>query len=166
MKVSPTVIVFLSHPDVRTADFENQGAHHIAKQHDPEGKRTIGTFISAFLEGMGRPFTGVLTKPDRIAPGEEEYWLRFIRNDAEPLSNGWFTVRQPATKDLKGGITWEEARDQERVFFTSNLPWSSAETYCQKRFGTQNLTESLNKILSYLIKRRCVCDWQHAVIHA
>jgi hypothetical protein len=26
-----------------TADFENQGAHHLAKQHDPEGKRTIGT---------------------------------------------------------------------------------------------------------------------------
>lgn len=24
------------------ADFENQGAHHLAKKHDPEGKRTIG----------------------------------------------------------------------------------------------------------------------------
>lgn len=26
-----------------TADFENQGAHRLAKLHDPEGKRTIGT---------------------------------------------------------------------------------------------------------------------------
>jgi hypothetical protein len=25
-----------------TADFENQGAHRLAKQYDPEGKRTIG----------------------------------------------------------------------------------------------------------------------------
>lgn len=24
------------------ADFENQGAHHLAKLNDPEGKRTIG----------------------------------------------------------------------------------------------------------------------------
>jgi len=28
-----------------TADFENQGAHHLAKEHDPEGKRTIGDDI-------------------------------------------------------------------------------------------------------------------------
>jgi hypothetical protein len=26
----------------RSADFENQGAHQIAKAYDPEGKRTIG----------------------------------------------------------------------------------------------------------------------------
>ena len=27
------------------ADFENQGAHTLAKQYDPEGKRTIGMFF-------------------------------------------------------------------------------------------------------------------------
>jgi hypothetical protein len=26
------------------ADFENQGAHNLAKKYDPEGKRTIGMF--------------------------------------------------------------------------------------------------------------------------
>lgn len=26
-----------------TADFENQGAHHMAKQYDPDGQRTIGS---------------------------------------------------------------------------------------------------------------------------
>jgi len=80
--------------------------------------------------------------------------LRFIRNDAEPLANGWFTVKQPGSNDLKTGITWADARAQEQHFFTSTAPWSSAETYCQKRFGTRNLTESLSKILSDLIKRR------------
>ena len=25
------------------ADFENQGAHHMAKQYDPDGQRTIGS---------------------------------------------------------------------------------------------------------------------------
>lgn len=29
---------------LRTADFENQGAHHLAKQHDPNGQRTIGSY--------------------------------------------------------------------------------------------------------------------------
>lgn len=30
------------HTDLYVADFEDRGAHHIAKQHDPQGKRTIG----------------------------------------------------------------------------------------------------------------------------
>ena len=144
------------HINISTADFENQGAHHLAKQHDPEGKRTIGTHAARFFGKTDRPssLTGVLTKPDRIPAGEEENWLRFIRNDAEPLVNGWFTVKQPASNDLKAGITWADARAQEKLFFTSTAPWSSAESFCQKRFGTGNLTGSLSKILSDLIKRR------------
>ena len=42
--------VLYLYADICTADFENQGAHTIAKQHDPEGKRTIGMFAFAFLE--------------------------------------------------------------------------------------------------------------------
>ena len=37
--------------DIFIADFENQGAHNIAKQHDPEGKRTIGMFAPRLLGG-------------------------------------------------------------------------------------------------------------------
>ncbi|KAF9783799.1 P-loop containing nucleoside triphosphate hydrolase protein [Thelephora terrestris] len=118
-------------------DFENQGAHHMAKQYDPDGQRTIG----------------VLTKPDRIPDGEEENWLRFIRDEAEHLANGWFAVKQPATADLRQGITWEEAREQERRFFLTTPPWSTERDY-RHRFGTRNLTESLSNILSELIKRR------------
>jgi len=79
--------------------------------------------------------------------------LRFIRDEAEHLTNGWFAVKQPATKDLKDGITWEGAREQERVFFSTRSPWSSEADY-RHRFGTNNLTDSLSKILSDLIKRR------------
>ena len=68
--------------------------------------------------------------------------------------NGWFTVKQPASNDLKTGVDWAEARAQEKHFFASTTPWSSAETFCQRRFGTHNLTEALSKILSDLIKRR------------
>ena len=79
--------------------------------------------------------------------------MRFIRGEAEHLTNGWFAVKQPATIDLKGGLTWEKAREQERLFFSSTPPWSLRADY-RHRFGTHNLTESLSKILSDLIKRR------------
>ena len=79
--------------------------------------------------------------------------MRFIRGEAEHLTNGWFAVKQPATKDLKEGVTWEEAREREKLFFSGTPPWSSWTDY-RHRFGTGNLTETLSKILSDLIKRR------------
>lgn len=118
-------------------DFENQGAHHMAKQHDPNGERTIG----------------VLTKPDRIPDGEEDYWLSFVRDEAEHLANGWFMVKQPSSNDLRQGMTWEEARESEKRFFLTRAPWSR-ETPYSHRFGTSKLTESLSNILSELIMRR------------
>lgn len=79
--------------------------------------------------------------------------MRLIRGEAEHLTNGWFSVKQPATKDLKEGITWGEAREREKLFFSTTPPWSS-ETSHRHRFGTHNLTESLSKILSDLIRQR------------
>ena len=81
--------------------------------------------------------------------------MRFIRDEAEHLSNGWFVVKQPATVDLRQGITWEEAREKERRFFDTTAPWATERDY-RHRFGTRNLTESLSDILSELIKRRSV----------
>ena len=106
-----------------------------------------------FQADSSTSLTGVLTKPDRIPSGEEDRWLQFIRDEAEPLDNGWFAVKQPGTKDLKGGITWEEARRQEREFFSTAPAWPLESEY-RHRFGTDNLSESLSKILSDLIKRR------------
>ena len=81
--------------------------------------------------------------------------MRFIKGEAENLTNGWFTVKQPATSDLNDGMTWEEARQRESLFFSTILPWSS-ETDWHHRFGTHNLTKALSIILSDLIKRRWV----------
>ncbi|OBZ65814.1 Interferon-induced GTP-binding protein Mx [Grifola frondosa] len=90
-------------------DFENQGAHHLAKTFDPEGKRTIG----------------VLTKPDRIPEGTSTT-----------------------------GITWEEARQDERDYFSSTSPWSGLDFEFQDHLGTANLTERLSMVLSDLISKR------------
>ncbi|KAG0692056.1 P-loop containing nucleoside triphosphate hydrolase protein [Suillus ampliporus] len=119
-------------------DFENQGAHHLAKRYDPEGKRTVG----------------VLTKPDRIPPGEEYRWLKFIRNEQEPLVNHWYCVKQPGSLMLQSGVSWAEARKQENDFFALTQPWSTVEPQYQKFMRTSNLTERLSTILSELIAKR------------
>ncbi|KAJ6450049.1 P-loop containing nucleoside triphosphate hydrolase protein [Mycena sanguinolenta] len=117
-------------------DFENQGAHHLTKKHDPEGKRTIG----------------VLTKPDRIPHGDEESWLSLIRNERDALENNWYCVKQPSSQDLRQGITWSEARAREIEFFSSKSPWS--DSMHQPYLGTSNLVHRLSSILSDLISKR------------
>jgi len=119
-------------------DFENQGAHHLAKSFDPQGKRTVG----------------VLTKPDRIPAGEEPRWLKIIRNETEPLVNNWYCVQQPSSQVLAKGITWTEARRQENEYFTVTQPWCSLESQYQSYLRTSNLTERLSIILSELVAKR------------
>jgi len=101
-------------------------------------------------------YLGVLTKPDRIPPGEEERWLRFIRNESESLENGWYCVKQPNSKTLAQGVSWAEARAQENEYFSMNVPWSSLESAYQANLRTSNLTERLSVILSELISKRSV----------
>ncbi|KAI1783118.1 P-loop containing nucleoside triphosphate hydrolase protein [Ganoderma leucocontextum] len=119
-------------------DFQNQGAHQLAKKYDPEGSRTIG----------------VLTKPDRIPAGEESSWLRYIRNQDEPLEHGWFSVKQPDSRAIAAGITWEEAREKEREFFTTGSPWNALDLEYQNRLGTHKLVDRLSDVLSDCISRR------------
>ncbi|KAI6014111.1 hypothetical protein PISMIDRAFT_109943 [Pisolithus microcarpus 441] len=119
-------------------DFENQGAHHLAKQHDPKGKRTVG----------------VLTKPDRIPQGEEESWIRLIRNEVEPLDNNWYCVKQPSSHDISLGINWVDARNMEKQFFATKKPWSGLDSHLRRFLGTGRLTERLSAILAESIARR------------
>ncbi|KAF8181829.1 P-loop containing nucleoside triphosphate hydrolase protein [Pholiota molesta] len=119
-------------------DFENQGAHRLAKQYDPEGKRTIG----------------VLTKPDRIPVGEESNWLPFIRNEKETLENNWYCVKQPSSNDLKSSPTWADARKMENEFFSSKAPWCDLDSIYQKYLRTSNLVDRLSSVLSDLISKR------------
>lgn len=53
---------------------KNQGAFSLARQADPEGKRTIG----------------VLTKADTVEAGEENGWISVLRNEKNPLRHGYF----------------------------------------------------------------------------
>ncbi|KAI0692158.1 P-loop containing nucleoside triphosphate hydrolase protein [Cytidiella melzeri] len=119
-------------------DWENQRGFDLAQKYDRDGKRTVG----------------VLTKPDRIDRGDHERWIRFVKNEMQPLENGWFSVKQPDTQAVQEGITWEEARVQEETFFAQVAPWAGLDAGIRHQLGTSNLTERLSFILSALIAKR------------
>lgn len=102
---------------------------------------------------------GVLTKPDRIPTGEVANWLPFIRNEKEPLENGWYCVKQPGSEAIKLGITWAQARKEEELFFAG---WSDGlDPVYMKYLTTSNLVERLSLILSDLISKRFASVFHH-----
>ncbi|KIO22298.1 hypothetical protein M407DRAFT_28173 [Tulasnella calospora MUT 4182] len=115
-------------------DFENQGAYRLIKADESLKSRTVG----------------VLTKPDRIEPGNEQRWLRILRNESNTLENGGFAVKQPDFQQLERGISWEAARIGERDFFSTTQPWSSLEDKHRNRIGSTALAEHLGQMLSDL----------------
>ncbi|KAH7334233.1 P-loop containing nucleoside triphosphate hydrolase protein [Rhizoctonia solani] len=123
-------------------DFENQGARKLAKEHDPMASERLVNFPR------------VLTKPDRIEPGEEDKWLSFIRGETEALRQGWFCVKQPSPAELAESLAWKETRKREDTFFNTREPWKSQSISVKQKFGTARLTSHLSDILSDLILKR------------
>ena len=79
-------------------------------------------------------------------------WLPFIRNEKEPLQNGWYCVKQPGSKAIELGITWAQARKEEETFFAG---WSEElDAVYYKYLTTSSLVERLSLILSDLISKR------------
>ena len=97
---------------------------------------------------------GVLTKPDRIAKGNEELWIRFIKDEDEQLDLGWFCVKQPDAIQLQKGLSWKEARDAEMNFFETTSPWNVLPENYRKQLGTMNLVTKLGETLADLIARK------------
>ncbi|KAG6810925.1 hypothetical protein H0H92_009760 [Tricholoma furcatifolium] len=127
-------------------DFQNQGAQEMAKLYDPKGKRTVAKLMLWAL--------GVLTKPDRIPTSEEPNWVSIIKNEKEPLENGWYCVKQPSSQQISSGMTWAKARKSEDEFFASTAVWSELDPIYQKYLRTSNLVDRLSSILSDLISKR------------
>ena len=98
---------------------------------------------------------GVLTKPDRIAPGDQESWLQYIRGRSVPLKNGWFSVKQPDINAIRAGITREEARHLEDQFF-STVPWNTLSADQRGRLGTYKLRSCLSDVLADAITQMYV----------
>ncbi|KAK0503501.1 P-loop containing nucleoside triphosphate hydrolase protein [Armillaria luteobubalina] len=119
-----------------TDDIENQKAVQLARRQDPQGRRTIG----------------VLTKPDMLTAGSTkalDLWLDVIEGRRHPLSHGYYCTRQPDDKDREESITPEQARAKEKLFFENTPPWSKCTQ--TKRFGTNNLIDTLSRLLIQVI---------------
>ncbi|KAG8796375.1 hypothetical protein FRC12_024551 [Ceratobasidium sp. 428] len=120
------------------SDFETHRSVFLARKFDPTGERTIG----------------VLTKPDRIEPGEEERWLKMISGQANALKNGWFCVKQPNSKELRSrNYTWERSRAKELEYFETTPPWSTVSGAHKKHLGTSRLANQLGGVLSIAIQK-------------
>jgi hypothetical protein len=96
----------------------------------------------------------VLTKPDRIAPGEHSNWMKLLENQQERFKHGWHCVKQSDQQQLDDGISWEDARKNEIQFFENAPHWSSLEEAIKSRLGTEFLTQALGTILFELICAR------------
>ncbi|KAH9854523.1 P-loop containing nucleoside triphosphate hydrolase protein [Lenzites betulinus] len=118
-------------------DIENQKAARLAHLADPEGHRTIG----------------VLTKPDTITTGStkaREMWLQVIEGHKHALLHGYYCTRQPDDDERARKISNADARVAEASFFKNTHPWSASQH--QHRFGTQNLVQSISKLLTQIIR--------------
>lgn len=75
---------------------------------------------------------------------------------ANRLANGWYSVKQPDTKQRKKNLTWDDARVLEQEFFRTNEAWSKIGPEYQVRLGSKNLAYQLGNILSIALEKRCV----------
>jgi hypothetical protein len=103
---------------------------------------------------LTKHITAVLTKPDRIDPGDEGKWLDMLRNRTERFKHGWYCVKQPGFNDLQARISPEEAKANELRFFDTTRPWSTAEPDVRARFGMKALAKALSYKLFDVFSRR------------
>lgn len=95
---------------------------------------------------------GVLTKPDRVQPGESlEQWVQMLNGQRFKLGFGYYVTRNNPDPSV-GNIT---ARAEERHFFSSQ-PWTTDMCQYQNQFGTLRLQTFLSRKLAMQIGKRSV----------
>lgn len=79
-----------------------------------------------------------------------------MKNEEEPLELGWFVVKQPDELQLRNGITWAQARENEEQYFIETNYWNDLSFHWHDHLGTMNLVRKLSNTLSELIAKRSV----------
>ncbi|KAF5829479.1 hypothetical protein DUNSADRAFT_16042 [Dunaliella salina] len=114
-------------------DLDTQCVLSMAREVDPEGKRTIG----------------VVTKPDCIEPGCHTAWVDVVTGRRWPLRLGYYILKNPAQSQL--GMDFAAARAAEAHYFAATHPWSGLAAGYSSRFGAAALRSSLSKLMAHLI---------------
>ncbi|CAG8570931.1 6844_t:CDS:2 [Paraglomus occultum] len=105
---------------------ENQSIHNIINEVDRHKKRTVF----------------VLTKPDRIEPETHGKWIPKLQNSSGP---DYFVVMNPNQEKLNKGVTFTQAREEEKQWFENTEPWCSS-TFKDK-LGVKRLRTRLENLL-------------------
>ncbi|KAL4887001.1 P-loop containing nucleoside triphosphate hydrolase protein [Aspergillus karnatakaensis] len=92
---------------------------------------------------------GVLTKPDRIQPGDPyTQWVEILEGVKFELEHGYYVVKNNPNPSVEHSV----ARKEEEDFFAT-APWATElAEYCDK-FGTRNLQAMLSELLFQQIQR-------------
>jgi len=126
----PNAIILSVNP--ANADLANSDGLKLAKEVDPEGKRTIG----------------VLTKVDLMDRGTDV--VDILAGRVIPLRYGYVPVINRGQKDIELKKTIREALKDEAHFFEDHEAYRSKAAYC----GTPYLAKKLNNILLHHIKQK------------
>ena len=123
-------------------DLENQSIRKLARDVDPEGKRSIG----------------VLTKPDKVDIGCEGAILSILKGEKYPLAQGYYVVRTPKQDELNklkesddNVSAFEEARSIEDDFFRSHEVGKIFYEHAPERCGSGKLLYKLSSMLQAMI---------------
>ncbi|KAG1126176.1 hypothetical protein G6F61_002193 [Rhizopus arrhizus] len=127
---NPNSIILAISP--ANADLVNSDSLKIARQVDPEGKRTIG----------------VLTKLDLMDTGTNA--LDILLGEAYPLKLGFIGVVNRSQQDILTNKPMHLALEAEDEFFKQHPAYRSIASRC----GTRYLNKQLNKILLAHIKEK------------
>lgn len=103
---------------------------------------------------------GVLTKPDRVQPGDSfDQWKLILNGEKYKVAHGYYVVKNPGQDSLNKGIDHAQARVEEAEFFKNTEPWKSELSMHSDRFGTARLQTALSQKLTHQILRRYVGDY-------
>ncbi|WEW58235.1 hypothetical protein PRK78_003703 [Emydomyces testavorans] len=93
------------------------------------------------VRGARERTLGVLTKPDRIDGGYEQ-WEELLSGEKFQLGHGYYVVKNNSDPI----VTHALAREEERVFF-AHPPWRTEFSDYRERFGTRKLQAALSTLL-------------------
>jgi len=117
-----------------TADAANSTAAEIIREEKAQG-RTLG----------------VLTKPDRVQPGESlEQWTSILNGGKFPLGYGYHVIKNNPDPTVDHAT----ARAEEADFFNSTEPYATQLEGYRSRFGTLQLQTALSQRLTAQIATR------------
>ncbi|PAA65837.1 hypothetical protein BOX15_Mlig002592g1 [Macrostomum lignano] len=131
--LKPEVLILVVIPC--NVDVETVEAISLAREVDPECKRTLG----------------VLTCPDLVNPGSEIEVLAMMRNERLKLRKGFVTVRCRTPQQLKDNMGLREACKAEEEFFKLHPQFCALGDYQR---GCKTLANKLSVELYQAVKER------------